>query len=155
MNQTIISNIEDALSMNRDAMARHNIQIRRDFAEVPPILTEKHKVLQILVNLIRNAKHACHDSAMLDKQILLRVANGNGRIKVSVTDNGIGIPRENLTRIFSHGFTTRKEGHGFGLHSGALAAKEMGGNLIAFSEGLGSGATFTLELPVQKPKSNP
>jgi signal transduction histidine kinase len=82
------------------------------------------------------------------------VANGNGRIKVSVIDNGVGIPAENITRIFNHGFTTRKDGHGFGLHSGALAAKEMGGSLAAFSEGPGRGATFTLELPMQREKSN-
>jgi signal transduction histidine kinase len=64
-----------------------------------------------------------------------------------VADNGIGIPAENLTRIFNHGFTTRKNGHGFGLHSGALAAKEMGGALAVHSDGPGCGATFTLELP--------
>ena len=62
-------------------------------------------------------------------------------------DNGIGIPPENLTRIFNHGFTTRKDGHGFGLHSGALAAKEMGGSLTVHSGGTGQGAAFTLELP--------
>jgi len=67
---------------------------------------------------------------------------------VEVVDNGIGIGRENLTRIFSHGFTTRKDGHGFGLHSGALAAREMGGSLTASSLGPGCGARFTLELPV-------
>jgi signal transduction histidine kinase len=77
--------IEDALSMNRDAMTRHNINVQRDFAEVPPIWTEKHKVLQILVNLIGNAKHACEDSATSDKQITLRVTNGNECIRVSVT----------------------------------------------------------------------
>jgi signal transduction histidine kinase len=103
--------------------------------------------LQILVNLIRNAKHACDESGRKDKQMTMRVANGEGRIKISVADNGIGIPPENLTRIFSHGFTTRKDGHGFGLHSGALAAKEMGGALTVRSDGPGKGATFTLELP--------
>jgi signal transduction histidine kinase len=106
-------------------------------------------VLQILVNLIRNAKYACDDGGRADKQITLRVANGSSHVKISVLDNGIGIPEENLTRIFSHGFTTRKEGHGFGLHSGSIAAKEMGGTLTAFSEGPGRGATFTLELPLK------
>jgi signal transduction histidine kinase len=70
------------------------------------------------------------------------------RVVVTVKDNGIGIAPDNLTRIFSHGFTTKKDGHGFGLHSGALAAKEMGGSLAAHSEGQGTGATFTLELPL-------
>ena len=142
--------VEDAICMNNGAMSRHLVKVVRDFAEVPPILTEKHKVLQILVNLIRNAKYACDDSGRNDKQITMRVANGNDRVKISVMDNGVGIPAENLTRIFSHGFTTRKEGHGFGLHSGALAAREMGGTLTAFSKGPGQGATFTLELPIQK-----
>ena len=141
--------IEDALVMNREAITRNNIEVRRDFTDVPSILTEKHKVLQILVNLICNAKHACGDSPRQDKQIIVKVANGNGHVKVSVIDNGVGILGENLTRIFNHGFTTRKEGHGFGLHSGALAAKEMGGSLVAFSEGADHGATFTLELPIK------
>src|SRR6201999_719576 len=113
------------------------VKVHRDFADTPPILTEKHKVLQILVNLIRNAKHSCDDSGRPDKQITFKIWNGDGRVKISVVDNGIGIPAENLTRIFNHGFTTRKDGHGFGLHSGALAAKEMGGTLKAFSEGAG------------------
>ena len=83
----------------------------------------------------------------MDKRLKVRVANGQGRVSISVMDNGIGIPPENMTRIFNHGFTTRKDGHGFGLHSGALAAKEMGGSLTADSHGPGQGATFTLELP--------
>jgi signal transduction histidine kinase len=72
-------------------------------------------------------------------------------VKIAVIDNGVGIPRENLNRIFNHGFTTRKDGHGFGLHSGALAAKELGGSLTAYSEGHGPGASFALELPCQPP----
>jgi PAS domain S-box-containing protein len=148
----VVGLVEDAMQLNKGAMTRHNIKIVRDFADVPPILTEKHKVLQILVNLIRNAKYACDDRGENDKQITLRIANGDGKVKISVIDNGIGILPENLTRIFNHGFTTRKEGHGFGLHNGALVAKELGGSLTAFSEGPGRGATFTLELPVKNAK---
>ncbi len=70
------------------------------------------------------------------------------RVQIAVSDNGVGIPPENLTRIFAHGFTTRKNGHGFGLHSGALAAKQLGGNVLAQSDGPGHGATFTLDLPI-------
>jgi PAS domain S-box-containing protein len=147
--------IEDALRMNLGAMGRHNAKVQRDFAEVPPVLTDKHKVLQILVNLIRNAQHACDDSGRSDQEISLRVRNGEGRVKISVTDNGIGIPADNLTRIFNHGFTTRKDGHGFGLHSGANAAKELGGNLMVSSGGAGLGATFTLELPIQQSHHEP
>jgi PAS domain S-box-containing protein len=142
--------VQDAVRMNNGAMNRHNVNLTCQFDEAPPILTEKHKVLQILVNLIRNAKYACDDSGRNDKQIIMRVVNGNGRVKISVTDNGVGIPAENLTRIFNHGFTTRKEGHGFGLHSGANAARELGGSLVAASDGRNRGATFTLELPVKK-----
>jgi C4-dicarboxylate-specific signal transduction histidine kinase len=80
--------------------------------------------------------------------VIIRTAVENDRVKIVVLDNGVGIPAQNLTRIFSHGFTTRKEGHGFGLHSGAIAARELGGSLVAGSEGVGQGASFSLELPV-------
>jgi signal transduction histidine kinase len=107
-------------------------------------------VLQILVNLINNAKHACQGSDRQQHELTIRVRHGNGRVRIAVSDNGVGIPPENLTRIFSHGFTTKKNGHGFGLHSGALAAKELGGSLIAHSDGAGCGATFTFELPIER-----
>jgi PAS domain S-box-containing protein len=142
--------VEDSLRMNVDTLDRHHVEVIREFEDVPLINIDKHKVLQILINLIRNAKHACQDSARTDKRLTVRVADGDGRIKISVIDNGIGIPPENLTRIFNHGFTTRKGGHGFGLHTGALAAKELGGSLNVQSDGIGLGATFTLELPVPR-----
>jgi signal transduction histidine kinase len=139
--------VEDGLRMNIGALDRHRVEVIREFADVPPINVDKHRVLQILVNLIRNAKYACEESGRAERRLTVRLANGEGRVKISVADNGIGIPPENLTRIFNHGFTTRKDGHGFGLHSGALAAKEMGGSLAAQSDGIGNGATFTLDLP--------
>ncbi len=141
--------VEDALRLNAGALARHDIQITRQYHPGPLLISvEKHKVIQILTNLIRNAKYACDDSGRTDKQMGVRVENGDGRVRVSVVDNGVGIPPANLTRIFNHGFTTRRDGHGFGLHSGALAAREMGGSLTVHSEGPGQGATFTLELPL-------
>ena len=139
--------VEDSLRMDEGALIRHQVQVVREFEEVPPISVEKHKVLQILVNLIRNAKHACTEQGGPDKRIRLRIMQADGRIRISVSDNGVGIAPENLTRIFAHGFTTRKDGHGFGLNSGALAATELGGSLSAQSDGPGQGATFTLELP--------
>jgi PAS domain S-box-containing protein len=145
--------VEDALRMNAGALARHEIALAREYTEVPAITVEKHKVLQVLVNVIRNAKYACDESGRKDKQIRLKISQRDQCICIAVIDNGIGIPPENLTRIFNHGFTTRKDGHGFGLHNGALAAADLGGRLTAQSDGPGKGATFTLELPVQPRQS--
>jgi PAS domain S-box-containing protein len=145
--------VEDSLRMNAGAFSRHGVALVRDFHEVPLITVDKHKVLQILVNVIRNAKYACDESGNADKRVTVRVQADQDRMQVAVIDTGIGIPPENLERIFSHGFTTRKDGHGFGLHSCALAAKDLGGSLQAQSAGRGLGATFTLTLPLTQPES--
>lgn len=140
--------MEDALKLNAEALARHAIQIRREYAEVPDIRVDKHKVLQILLNLINNAKHACAEFGRPGRIITLKMArSASGLLRLEVADNGVGIDPENLRRVFQHGFTTRRDGHGFGLHSGALVARELGGSLHAASDGVGRGATFTLELP--------
>jgi PAS domain S-box-containing protein len=139
--------IEDALRMNAGSLARHDVDIAREYHARPVITLEKNKALQILVNLVRNAKYACDESGRVDKMLTIRTTADEQRVRIEVIDNGVGIPRENLTRIFAHGFTTRKTGHGFGLHSGALAAKEMGGALTVHSDGPGTGATFILDLP--------
>lgn len=108
------------------------------------------RFLQVPVNQVRNAKDACEASASADERITLRVANGDGRIKVSVVDNGVGVAADNMTRVFGHGFTTKKNGHGFGLHSGSLAARELGGSLTVESDGVDRSASFTLELPMDQ-----
>lgn len=142
---------EDAIQINSAGFDRHQIQLIRDFHPVRKVLVDRHKVLQILVNLLNNAKHALGDKPS-DKKIVFGLSMPDpGKVRLSVADNGVGIPSENLSRIFSQGFTTRKDGHGFGLHSGANAAKELGGSLCAHSEGVGHGATFVLELPAPDP----
>jgi signal transduction histidine kinase len=144
--------VENALRMNVSALTRHEVNLAREFIDDPTIIVDKHAVLQILVNLIRNAKYACNESGRSDKLVTVRIfKNGNDGINIQIKDNGVGIPRENLSRLFSRGFTTRSDGHGFGLHSCLLAAKEMGGALAAQSDGPGLGAVFTLVLPVQPP----
>ncbi len=146
--------MEDSLRIHAGSLSSHAVEIVREYGAVPPILVEKHKALQILVNLIRNATQACDDSGRRDKRITLRVSPGDPDfIRIDVIDNGVGIPPQNLTRIFAHGFTTKADGHGFGLHSGALAAGEMGGRLTVHSAGEGTGAAFTLILPVEPPSS--
>jgi two-component system, NtrC family, sensor kinase len=143
--------VEDALRMNFAALERHGVSVVREMKVVPHILVDKHKVLQILVNLIQNAKYALNDSGSTEKKIIVRLfAAGTDQIQIQIEDNGVGIAAENLTSIFAHGFTTRKDGHGFGLHSGALAAREMGGELSVHSDGLGKGALFTLCLPLKQ-----
>src|SRR6266850_1284844 len=147
----VSSLVDDALRMNMGAFNRHGVSVKCNFEEVPQIVVEKHKVLQILVNLLRNAKYACEAAERSNKHVDVRVARHADGVQISIADNGIGIQPEHMTRIFSHGFTTKKDGHGFGLHSGALAAREMGGALCARSEGPGKGATFVLELPLTAP----
>jgi PAS domain S-box-containing protein len=143
--------VEDSLAMNRGAFSRHGVTLTRAFEEVPKITVDAHKVLQILVNLERNAKYACEASEHRNKNITVRISQCDLGVQIQVIDDGVGISPEYMPRLFIHGFTTKAEGHGFGLHSGALAAKELGGTLEAASEGLGHGATFTLTLPLTPP----
>ena len=140
--------VEDALRMNAAALARHDVIVVREFIDKPEIVVDKHKVLQILINFIRNAKYAMDEALQNDRRLTLRVTCEDEMLVISVRDTGTGISAENLTRVFTHGFTTRREGHGFGLHSGALAAREMGGEISAQSDGVGQGATFTVKLPL-------
>ena len=140
--------LEDALKLNAEALALRGVAVRREYETVPQIIVDKHKVLQILLNLINNAKSACTSDDNAERIVTLGLSQpGPDRVLFQVTDNGMGIAPENLTRIFQHGFTTRKDGHGFGLHSGALAARELGGSLTVHSDGPDKGATFSLELP--------
>ena len=144
--------VDDALKINSVSLARHRITVVQAFEEVPKVQVDKHLILQILVNLLRNAKQAIEESGREERRIVVKIQNNGGElVKVTVQDSGNGIAAENLTRIFSHGFTTKKTGHGFGLHSSALAATGMGGALSAQSDGPGTGATFLLELPIFNP----
>lgn len=140
--------IADAIRINSASLGRHKIDVQCELEQVPPIRVAKQKLLQIIVNLLSNAKYAVMDAGAPSRHVTVRLSRPEaGRVRLEISDTGVGIPAENLTRIFAHGFTTRKDGHGFGLHSAAILAGELGGTLAARSEGPGRGATFTLEIP--------
>jgi PAS domain S-box-containing protein len=142
--------IDEALRLHAISFGRLGIHIERDYADVSPLMVDRHRLLQILVNLLSNARDALSDSTAPDKRMIISVhpATEDRRLRIQVTDNGMGITQENLPRMFAQGFTTKKEGHGFGLHISALAAMEMKGRLTCTSPGPGQGATFTLEVPM-------
>lgn len=140
---------EDALRMNSGALSRHHVTVIKDYQDVPTIMGDKHRLLLILINLISNAKFAMSNVSEHPREMTLGIRIVDQTLRLSVKDRGEGIAPENQARIFNHGFTTRKDGHGFGLHSCALAAVEMNGHLYAHSDGPGQGALFTLEIPLE------
>jgi two-component system, LuxR family, sensor kinase FixL len=150
--------MEEARAINSAALERHRIEVVREYARIPQIVADKHLVLQILVNLISNAKYAMLAWEGRPHRLTLRVGlaeDRQGFVRLQVQDTGVGIKPEHLSHIFAQGFTTRRDGHGLGLHSGALAAKVMGGVLNAHSDGAGLGATFTLDLPLKPAEDRP
>jgi signal transduction histidine kinase len=148
--------VEDALRINSAGLTRHQVQVERQLAPLPQVMTDKNKALMILVNLISNAKYAMDAVPVDARRLVVKLERPTGdRMRLEVQDNGMGVAPDMRTRIFQYGFTTRAEGHGFGLHSSALAAQELGGSLTVQSEGLGRGATFILELPYHPAPETP
>jgi len=144
----IESLIEDSLRINESLQKRSGVKIRRDMEEqLNSVRTDKHRVLQILVNLIANAIQAAHQKGT-SGEVVVSLRRVEDAIRIQVSDNGVGISQDNLTKIFQYGFTTKPNGHGFGLHSCALEAETLGGSLSVASEGENQGAVFTLQLPV-------
>nr|WP_058542120.1 ATP-binding protein [Pseudomonas fluorescens] len=146
--------IDDALRMSAGLLAREEVTVVKEIDDLPLLPLDRHRMLLILVNLINNAKQALDGVIDRSRCVTFGASLADGAVlRITVADNGNGIAPEHLTLIFSHGFTTRKDGHGFGLHSCALAAQEMGGSLSVRSDGVGQGATFTLDIPLDAPLS--
>jgi len=144
--------VEAALRMQQESLSRHGVTVKLDLAALPKVWLDKHRIIQVFVNLIRNARQAVAQLDAADRVITITTASQSigerPGVAFTVTDSGVGIPAENLDRIFAHGFTTRKDGHGFGLHGSANAATEMGGTLTATSGGPRKGAAFVLTVPL-------
>ena len=145
--------LEDALEMHAGAFDRHNVKIVRDYKETDGITVERQKLMQAILNLVKNAREAIlgitdDRQPEVNLKIDTRDSGNDKPVLISVQDNGIGIPEENKDRLFEYGFTTKDYGSGFGLHATALSIKEIGGNISVNSDGIGKGAEFVVELPV-------
>ncbi len=142
----------DVAELLDNAVAIHfadmtDVSIRREYEPLAPLILDRHKLIQILGNLLSNARHALKARAEGPRQLTLRIRRqSTDSVAIEVQDSGVGIDQGVLRRLFEFGFTTKKEGHGFGLHTSAILAKELAGELAAFSEGPGQGARFVLQL---------
>jgi signal transduction histidine kinase len=143
--------LETALTLSAVGLRESHLQIVREIEPLPPLLVDRHRLLQIVVNLLSNARHALEERDGDEPRVLKVIvrAAGEQNVCIEVEDNGIGIAPEVMSRIFSHGFTTRRNGHGFGLHNSANTAQAMNGRLTAHSRGRGLGARFVLQIPFQ------
>ena len=140
--------VDDAQQMSELALVRHGVTVVRDYVAVPEITSDRHKLLQIFVNLVSNALHALKEHPT--RRLTIRIETRPAGVAIVVSDTGVGITAAHLERVFQHGFTTRSDGHGFGLHASANSAHALGGTITVASDGLGHGATFTVELPLEQ-----
>ena len=143
--------LEDSLRMNTPVLEPLGVRIIKEYEALPALHLQRSRVVQILTHLISNAAAALSESGREEKQLRLKLElQGEQSLRIAVEDNGVGIAPEDLGKLFRPGFTTRSDGHGFGLHGSILTAKALGGSILARSEGLGRGAVFTLEVPLVK-----
>ena len=148
----LASLIKSAIKVNDALIFRHRVQLITRFSNTSTVFSEEHPILQILINLIKNAMEACSNRE--SSLVSVTTAEESHFVRIDIADNGVGISSEQLKSLFQHGFTTKPNGHGFGLHSAAITATELGGSLTAHSDGLDEGAVFTLRIPFTKDESS-
>jgi signal transduction histidine kinase len=154
---TVEQVLKECMKIEDSALREAGITVKQYDCGGLRVSVDRVKLMQILVNLFRNAREAMTSTAANTRVLGISCAErSETEFEIRVSDTGCGIAPEHRARFFSHGFTTKPDGHGFGLHSSALAARELGGSLSVESQGLGCGSTFVLRLPRQaKTESEP
>jgi DNA-binding LacI/PurR family transcriptional regulator/signal transduction histidine kinase len=136
--------VKAALEIQRAHLERHGVRVQQELDGVVPFVAQRSKLVHVLVNLVKNGVEAMRGVPEEQRLLSVRARQEDGRIRVDVQDAGEGISPEHRDAIFRYGFTTKRDGHGFGLHTCANYMKQMGGSITASSDGVGRGATFTL-----------
>jgi len=139
--------VEDALKISLQEIDQHGFEVIRKYTDIPELYIDRHRVLQIIINLVSNAKYALADGENEKKSLLIKIEEDNGMAKLVICDTGIGIDQADIAHLFEYGFKKRRDGHGFGLHHSAIVTSELGGKISVISDGAGKGACFTLTLP--------
>ena len=142
--------VEDALKINLQGMTQYGVEVIKKYENVPMLYLDKHKALQVIINLISNAKYALIESDKESRKIFIFVKKNGNKISVEIKDNGVGIASEDIPHLFEYGFKKRRGGHGYGLHHSALVVNELGGRVSVSSDGLGEGASFTVIIPIDE-----
>ncbi|MEO5970686.1 MAG: ATP-binding protein [Bdellovibrionia bacterium] len=143
----IPSFLEDVLRLEAASFDHHKVEVRKDLSDTGPVVIQKNKLLNVVINLFRNAREAMEDLPESDRVLTIRTFEEGEYIAIEVKDMGVGMDSKILKMLFTQGFTSKKNGHGFGLHSAANAMAELGGSIKADSPGPGKGAQFTILLP--------
>lgn len=138
--------VRQTLTMFQLDLESRVVELRLELADVGTVMLDKQATLQVLANLIRNAIEAL-EGVEAERRLAIRLHADDQSIYFEVEDNGVGIRPEHLDKLFQHGFSTKPNGHGFGLHTSAIAARTMNGTLEAHSDGPGRGARIRLTLP--------
>lgn len=141
--------MEQAALVNLGRHAEFDITLERDLDSTVTIETDRNKVLQILINFVANAQDAVREVNDRPRRVRLSTRVSGDQVEFSVVDNGPGIAPDVLPKLMEFGFTTKSDGHGFGLHSCDLTAKELQGELRIKNNESGHGACFTLALPLE------
>jgi signal transduction histidine kinase len=145
---SVVELLEEALAVNHELLEAGHINVSREFQEIPQLIIDKRQVLEVMIDVIKNASQAM--TSVSDKQLIVRaklIPGPPDSVRLEIQDSGVGIASEDLIKIFRQGNSPQSGGRGMSLHNGALMAKNLGGALQAHSEGIGHGATFSLELP--------
>jgi len=149
-----LSSLIDEAILLTGAGCTQEIAISKNIQEISPVFADKIKLMQIIVNLLQNARESVQQAKKSEKKISVSVTLKDSVIQMVFTDNGTGIEKENMVTIFTYGFTTKRSGHGYGLHTSAILARQLGGTIRAESDGMGKGARFTLEIPNKQSASS-
>jgi PAS domain S-box-containing protein len=137
--------VEDSITLKNDLLERYSIKIEKDFKSVNKVHVQKSKLVHILLNLIHNAADAMVSEPPEQRKLSFVIEQSEGAVFLEVKDSGQGIPTDKHQKIFTHGYTTKDDGHGFGLHSSAKYMAEMNGKIWVENNVDQSGVTFILQ----------
>ena len=139
--------------MLSESIAKRNIQIELHLDDLPPVHLEKAKLIQVIVNIIKNSYEAIDQYPKQEKKIIIKSTltdQENPAILLTISDNGCGFTSAEHDNLFTFGYSNKKRGTGFGLHSCANYLIANHGSITANSAGPGQGAEFILTIPLNK-----